>query len=172
MNLQFINPFFKNKNKNIVYETLIPPVFDRTQKDVDKAIEYIKRGYQNLTEKEKNEWLNGLKGCLNYEDVNRIEENIRILGKVLGLDIITKQYLPTDVPNELDYKRIIDNVNLIRNTYMVHADTPETPDLPIYHYSKVNYIEKIILDIYEILCSNFSYYTGEIYSGDQIGAIL
>ncbi|MFQ9515343.1 MAG: hypothetical protein ACLRZ9_05905 [Eubacterium sp.] len=50
-------------------------VTDRTYSDAEKVSEFEKRGWQNLEEEERKEWISGMKGALNYTDLNRIQEN-------------------------------------------------------------------------------------------------
>lgn len=58
-------------------------ITDRTYEDVDKVNEYDKRGWENLLEEEKQEWLAGMKGAFNYTDFNRISNNIFEIEKLL-----------------------------------------------------------------------------------------
>ena len=52
--------------------TWIKPVTDRTQDDVEYAKSLLKKTWKTLSESEKEEYLNGLKGCLNLADLERI----------------------------------------------------------------------------------------------------
>lgn len=58
-----------------VIDTLI---FDRTQSDVDRVYELrdkiLSGGMDSLSNKEKTEWLSGMKGAYNYTDMNRVGE--------------------------------------------------------------------------------------------------
>ena len=58
---------------------MIEPVTDRNLMDVNIAKEFISKiqvsGYNSLTDSEKTQWQSGLKGFLNYTDLNRIEDN-------------------------------------------------------------------------------------------------
>lgn len=57
----------------------IEMVTDRTLSDVEIAKSLIRRGFQNLTNSEKEAFLLGLKGAYNYTDVNRVEGVIECL---------------------------------------------------------------------------------------------
>ena len=71
------------------------------------------------------------------------------------------------------FNQILSDVDAIRNAYMVHANTPDTPAKPLNDFQKWNDIEKILYDVYEILLNNFNYYCGnEIYAGDEMGLLL
>lgn len=54
-------------------------ITDRSASDVLTAKGLIKKGFQNMTEDEKNRFLSGLKGAYNYSDVNRVETAIKYL---------------------------------------------------------------------------------------------
>lgn len=58
-------------------------ITDRTYADVQKVIEYEKRGWKNLDEEEKKEWLAGMKGAINDFDLNRMASNIIEIQKEL-----------------------------------------------------------------------------------------
>lgn len=156
----------------ILVPDFLEPVTDRTSEDIKRALELFEKKYDDLTEEEKTEWDNGLKGCLNYTDLNRIEQNLYLLSLVLEVDVETKSWMPGDIPTNSDYERIRGNVEMIRGAYIIYNDTPETPSLPLTTYEKYNNIEKILLDVCTILLAHFNYYCGEIYSGDEIGGLL
>lgn len=146
-------------------------VTDRTQSDVERVLELLKKGWQSFTQEEKAAWQNGLKGALNKADLERIQNNIQLLSDVLELDLVVDA-IP-DIPTVNFYDALTRNVETIRGAYCIHSDTPPTPNAPLNTYQKWNDIEKILLDVYEILLNNFSYYCGnEIYAGDATGLLL
>jgi hypothetical protein len=59
-------------------------ITDRSQSDVVIAKSLIKKGFQNMTESEKEEFLVGLKGAYNYTDVNRVEAAVEYLAEKLS----------------------------------------------------------------------------------------
>lgn len=61
-------------------------VYDRTQADVDKLKSYIATRWENLSEAQKAEFLNGMKGAINAADIDRIQNNINLLCEVLEID--------------------------------------------------------------------------------------
>lgn len=146
-------------------------VTDRTQSDVERVLKLLKKGWQSFSQEEKEEWQNGLKGALNRADLERIQNNIQLLSDVLELDLAVDT-IP-DIPKVNFYNALARNVEAIRGAYCIHSDTPPTPNAPLNTYQKWNDIEKILLDVYEILLNNFSYYCGnEIYAGDTTGLLL
>lgn len=153
----------------ILWQTAIT---DRTQSDVDKIKDYFRRGWSNLTSDEQSEWLNGLKGALNRSDLERIESNIQLLSDVLEIDLQTYYDNIPKNPNNAYFACLLSNVEAIRNAYCIHADTPKTPTT-VNMFTDINDIEKILLDVYEILINNFYYYCGdELYMGDETGLLL
>ena len=153
----------------------ITPIIDRTQADVDRAKELIAKGYSHLTVEEKAEWDAGLKGCFNRSDIDRIMNNIGLLGEVLEISVPTWNNPPyTPLQQDISLK-ILYPVSIIRGAYSVYEDTPPAPSLALTNldYKVVNDIEKILLDVYTIIMSNFYYdYTDEITMGDEVGLIL
>lgn len=150
------------------------PIFDRTQSDVIKLQYFLSRGYKNLTADEKNEWLNtDFKGALNSSDLNRIEQNMSVLSGFLGLTITTKTWQETDIPTNPDFTRIRNNLMSIRNKAeemeLLYDSTPEIPELPWNLYQKINDIEKIIHDIYNLHTAKYYYCGQELYCGETIG---
>lgn len=156
------------------------PIFDRTDQDVLKAITYDNIGYKYLTNEQKAEWDNGLKGTLNYNDLNRIEGNIKYLFDIFGvinIDVKTN-WNYTDIPTLSDFQRILSNIERLRDLYKVFEETPVTPNIPINTYQKVNDIEKIIHDMYFIyengslaFARNDPLYKAELYANDDIPVI-
>lgn len=146
------------------------PVTDRTQSDVERVLELLKKGWQNFTDDEKTEWNVGMKGALNASDLERVQNNIQLLSDVLELDLSVPAV--PEPPDETFYELIRSNTSCIRGAYCIHSTTPETPDAPLNTYSKWNDIEKILADVYEILLNNFHYYCGEIYAGEDTGLLL
>lgn len=156
------------------------PIFDRTEQDVLKVITYDNIGYKYLTTEQKSEWDNGLKGALNYTDLNRIEGNVSHLFNIFGVsNIIAKtDWTYTDIATLSDFQRIVDNIDSLRELFNVFDTTPITPSVPINTYKKVNDIEKILHDMYYIyengslaFARNDPIYKAELYSNDEIPVI-
>lgn len=147
------------------------PVTDRSQSDVDRVLELLQKGWDNFNTDEKTEWMAGIKGALNLSDMQRIQNNTQLLSDVLELDLDVAD-IP-EPPNETFFTSVLNNTEIIRNAYMIHSDTPQTPSMPVNTYQKLNDIEKILADVYGILLNNFNYYCGtEIYAGDDTGLLL
>lgn len=156
-----------------VIEYILPWfVFDRTEDDVEYAKNLKNKGWNNLTENEKKEWMAGLKGCLNKSDLKRIENNIAVISPLLKIDLLTYQGRIPEVPDETYFKHLLSNIRILRNSGYARMDTPETPEYPPNTYEKINSIEKILYDIYSVYNSSFYHYCNEIYCNEEIGALL
>ena len=62
-------------------------VTDRSQIDVDRVLELLQKGWDNFNVDEKTEWLAGMKGSLNRSDMQRIQNNTKLLSDVLELNV-------------------------------------------------------------------------------------
>ena len=126
-------------------------ITDRSASDVLLAKNLIKKGFQNMTEDEKNSFLSGLKGAYNYIDVNRIETAIKYfvdtmlqiyeqniqLAKELGVDW-AEIY---DVPyNPEDYKNMVHKNDWSTNDIFSEADRTD-------FLNKIVHVLSAIIDI-------------------------
>ncbi len=148
-------------------------VYDRTQEDVDRFYQMKAAGWEQLTETEKREWLAGLKGCLNTQDLKRIENNISIIAGLLGMELYTNKDNLPEFPNTLYFGRMLSNVETLRESEFIYVETPQTPEAPLNTWQKVNDVEKILHDVYLVFTENKNslYYCGELLSGDNIGLL-
>lgn len=156
-------------------EYILPAfIYDRTQADVDYVNELRRIGWQNMTQKQREEWLGGLKGCLNTSDLKRIENDIYVIAQLLKVRLQTNKDNLPEIPDNLYFQQMLDNVEKLRGLGYIHADTPLTPRQPLNTYQKINDIEHILHDIYEVYNANNShfYYCGtEIFAGEENGLL-
>ena len=129
-------------------------MFDRTQADVDFAVskisEWIKTtisGYPPI--------VYNLKGCLNVSDINRIEENIGYLAKLLydyGYfpDVSVRTWKDVDIPTENDIKRILRNVRSLIESFIRPTDAPSVPT-SLTDYGDVNAVEENLYLMKELI---------------------
>lgn len=134
-------------------------IFDRNILDVARAKELRKKavetGYSSFTEEEKAEWDNGLKGALNYTDLNRIEGNCKVLSELIGMEITTKTgWTLQDIPTVQEFNRIRDNIEILKTCAYTPYNVLDTPEAPLNTYQKINDIEKILYDIYTTYISS------------------
>lgn len=161
------------ENKGAYNQTIeyILPIFvhDRKQGDVDRALELQRIGWVNLSDGERQEWLAGMRGCLNKTDLKRIENDIHVIAQLLSLPLQSNKDNIPDIPDSLYFQTLLDNVQRIRDTEYLHNDTPPVPCQPLNTWQKWNDVERILHDIYDIYNDNNSrfFYCGtEIFTGE------
>ncbi len=127
-------------------------VYDRTQADIDERTE---------------------KAYVNAEDMNRVEDNIELIAGLFGISVVCKKWIIGDLPRISDFGRIIENIQKIREAYVVKADTPLVPVQPLNTYEKWNDMEHILHDIFWIYIGNVNNYCycGEVSCGEGIGIL-
>lgn len=149
-------------------------VYDRVQADVDYVYKLKGIGWAKMTPSQRAEWMEGLKGCLNTCDLIRIENAISIIAQLLQIELQTRKDNIPELPDADYFQKLLENVSTLRESGYLHADTPTIPMHPINTYLKLNDIEHILHDIYEICTANnncLSYCGEEIYTGDEIGIL-
>ena len=152
-------------------------IYDRNLLDITIAKEIISKiqskGFSSLTEYEKQQWSNELKGALNFNDMNRIEGNILEISQMVGAEIVEPftEWSMETLPTRKDFERIRRNTELIREKASL-KNSPYVPELPLNRYDKINDIEKILSDAYLIASPEVPlYYIDEIYIDEEIGDI-
>lgn len=156
-------------------------VYDRTAADVER-VKYLNKQYKErkITPEELEEWKTGinekvgLKGALNLSDFNRNEKNCKFIGDLMGVEVNTKTWVYGMIPRSIDYQRLKENVQALKDHATLLSNTPEVPDRPFNTYQKWNDIEKILHDVYQacLLFMGGFYYAGdEIYAGDSVGIL-
>jgi hypothetical protein len=129
-------------------------IFDRTQKDVDAAIglrnEKVK-AFEDLT----NEEINALeRGTITINTLNRIENKQMELANLfsqlsINVNIENKNWEQTQIFNETEFQRILDNLNVLVKSFYVYSNTPNIPKIS-YNFEDINAIEKILFDLEEL----------------------
>lgn len=137
----------------------IDMITNRTQEDVDNALkirdEKVKT-FQALSEDD----INTLeRGILTINTLNRIEEKQNELKNLLN----AMGYWNTNITNKTnwkysdiffaeEFKRIINNENILRSAFFTYNTTPATPNVS-FHYEDINSIEKILVDL-DVMINN------------------
>lgn len=127
-------------------------IFDRTQNDVDTAIRLRKEKVQTFQELTENEIAILEKGMFTLNTLNRIEEKQEDLKGIFNdmgywnVPITNKSWDNTQIFDEKEFQRIIDNTNVLRRAFFIYKDTPNTPPIS-YHYNDINALEKILYDL-------------------------
>jgi hypothetical protein len=115
-----------------------------------------------------------IKGARNASDLNRIGHNIQALADALNdtgyfITVSPKtDWKKSDIPRRSDIQLIADDVDQVRRAFITFATTPETPELPINTYQKMNDLEKILEDMHTLFGNGqqFVFYAGDVYSGE------
>lgn len=148
-------------------------VFDRTQDDVERVRYLHNIGWDGMNSDQRKEWKAGMKGAFNISDVKRNENNCYVIAQMLNVSLVTYRDNFPEHPTSEYFANLLSNVSVLRDTGYRYSDTPEVPEPPINSYQKVNDIERILHDVYEVFKSNFSYYAGEgLCAGDETNLIL
>ena len=139
----------------------VDPIFDRTLEDVNYALSQLAQ-WKAVSVSGLNPYMTDLKGCLNYEDMNRIESNIDFLGewlRSLGYTPSTpsKEWTKEGVPTQGDCLRIIGNLTSIITSFCQY---PSAPDIPIdmRYFYEINDIERnlmLLKELVELMISSF-----------------
>lgn len=115
-----------------------------------------------------------LKGCLNLGDLNRIEGNIAYLGELMESfsytpNIHGKKWSITDMPNQNDMSRIVENIRSLISAYYSPSTPPSLPSTML-SYTDLNAIEENLYLLKELLdCMQTSFKkVGTIKSGSKL----
>ena len=127
-------------------------ITNRTINDVNLAkkirAEKIQKGFE-ITD---NEVETMERGCVTINTLNRIEQKQSELKTKLNdmgyfdTNISNVLWNYTDIFNEHDFKRIIDNNIVLRKAFFVYLDTPKVA-IAKYHYDQFNRLEKVLVDL-------------------------
>lgn len=127
-------------------------IYDRTQTDVEDAIRLRKEKVQKFQELTEAEILTLEKGMLTINTLNRIEakqEELKRLFNDIGYwntSITNKSWSESNIFNVEEFRRLINNTNVLRDAFFVYKNTPNTPPIS-YHWKDINALEKILYDL-------------------------
>ena len=158
-------------------------IFDRSSRDVERWRELRDKGWDRMTEDERQEWLfetlpipSASKGMYTHNDLLRVEttvENLAVQLRKLGYDVpemtIRYDWTYEDVITKEEIDRYFSNIETLRSVRGVFSSTPKTPSTQEnFNYSKANNIERILYDISTIVDNQKKSwcYMGEIISGE------
>jgi hypothetical protein len=131
-------------------------IFDRTQTDVDAAIELIERlkKDETLTDDDISQLE---RGTLTINTLNRIENKqaeLKVLLNGIGywnINVVNRTWDYTDYFKQSDFNRIIENVHSLKKAFFVYANTPEITDNDYRKYETINTVEKNLHDLETML---------------------
>lgn len=127
-------------------------IYDRTKTDVDAAIRVRRDSVQNFIPLMNWEIDVLERGTITINTLNRIENKQKSLKSLFNdmgywnTPTINKEWQYTDIFDVVNFQRIIDNLNILRNAFFVFTNTPKTPPVS-YHYEDINSLEKILFDL-------------------------
>lgn len=151
-------------------------ITDRTSQDVSRWRELHDKGWANMSQEERSEWLGEMKGRYSYTDMNRVENAVKALSAIFVAEgyIDTPLTTKTDwnrwsVPTRSDMTRYLGNIETLRSFVPLYPTTPKTPTVgQRLNYALANDIEQIILDLEDYMARlpNSRCYAGEIMAGE------
>lgn len=128
-------------------------ITDRTEADVLRWKELKAKGYDNMTDAEKAEWVH-CKGAYNNSDLNRVEAAVQMIsGKLkelhISADVTTKSdWELDDLPTVSDMNRYLGNVVKLRNASSGLREAPQPPSSMVrLNHIGANRIEETLLYI-------------------------
>lgn len=166
------------KFRSVVYLSgeWIPPIWQRTQNDVDLAARLSRTPWRRFTDSEKNAYLAGLIGALNYYDLNRIEHNTEYLAAALraygygpNRSLHNTGWEEGTYPYRSELERVRANTQTLIDIYYEQGvDIPGSIDRPVY--TDINAIERMLQLMYEMIGrmeQSFTY-CGTMYCGEVL----
>lgn len=151
-------------------------ITDRTQQDVARLKVLAQKGFANMTQSERSEWLAPSKGAYNYTDLNRVEDAVAYLSQRLneyGYNVSiepVRTWMASDVPTLGEMTRYLKNVRTIREAFVTLSTTPAVPnEMSGFSPADANAIEQILTDVDQLLSNTVASFTmsGERYGGEM-----
>lgn len=127
-------------------------IYDRTQQDVANAIKIRSEKVQKFQELTEDDIAILERGTITVNTLNRIEDKqveLRSLINDMGYwntPIRNKNWSTSEIFDEDNFQRILDNLNILKRAFFVYKNTPNTPNVS-YNFNDINAIEKILFDI-------------------------
>lgn len=135
-------------------------ITDRTQADVDNLKRLLAIGWDNMTDSQKEEYRGRASlGAYNHTDLERVEDATQVLAGCLGLSLINRFWIYSDIPTESEMQRYLDNVKAVLNKFGETHDISGFPVLPdsMSHltWEGANNIEKVLKLIEQVVLPNY-----------------
>ena len=127
-------------------------IYDRTTDDVESARKIIREKVQKFLELTEEEIQTLEKGTMTVNTLNRIENKQEELKNRLNsigywnIGTTNKNWNNSLVFKSEELRRVIENVNVLRESFLVYKNTPTTPKA-VYYYENINAVEKILNDL-------------------------
>ncbi len=162
------------ENFTLYYGTL-SLITDRTAQDVERWRYLHTKGWDAMSEAEREEWQTSLKGAYNYTDMNRVESAVQFIAdrfSDLGYYVapeVKMVWSVSDHPTKVDMERYFANIALLRSILTVLPTTPKAPTTEKkLDYQVANDIEQILTDVDRLISSVKQgwYYAGDVFTGE------
>ena len=162
------------ENFTLHYGTL-SLITDRTAQDVERWRYLHTKGWDAMSEAEREEWQTSLKGAYNYTDMNRVESAVQFIAdRFLDLGYyvapeVKMIWSVSDHPTKADMDRYFANIALLRSILTVLPTTPKAPTTEKkLDYQVANDIEQILTDVDRLISSVKQgwYYAGDVFTGE------
>jgi hypothetical protein len=162
------------ENFTLYYGTL-SLITDRTAQDVERWRYLHTKGWEAMSEEERDEWQTSLKGAYNYTDMNRVESAVQFIAdRFLDLGYyvapeVKMVWSVSDHPTKADMERYFANIALLRSILTVLPTTPQAPTTEKkLDYQVANDIEQILTDVDRLISSVKQgwYYAGDVFTGE------
>lgn len=152
-------------------------ITDRTLYDFLHWKELRDKGYENMTEAEREEWAGDMKGAYNASDINRVSETLdllcvqlKIAGYLRGDEFeLRADWEKNEIPTAAEFSAYLKAVETIREAMAQYRTTPPTPiDNGSLDFQGANDIEHILLDVEELIDKMLQarFWMGELFSGE------
>jgi hypothetical protein len=150
-------------------------ITNRTEADIERAriiIAKMQAG-ETLSNDERAEYFDGLRGCYNISDLNRVENKVAELSERLNNGgynnaVNARTWEAGEILTDAEIGRYLANIAAIRAAYYVKDETPQTPVISQWiDYEIANDIEKILSDIEALIddMAGSSPLSGTFYAG-------
>lgn len=154
-------------------------VTDRTAEDFQRWQTLRDKGFTDMTEEERAEWLTGnMKGSYNKGDLNRVGEALNYLHDRLNaagyitypLTFTAKtNWTVSSIPTADDLTYYLKCVSSIRSALALFETTPPAPtDTGALNIEEANNIEKILIDVETLINNMLSarLFCNDIFAGE------
>ena len=145
----------------------------RTIEDIEYAnylLERWKEDESQITPEEREEFFNGLRGKYTYVDLNRVQDAVKILAKLLNDSLYPVEELAfrkweiPDVPRPEDMETYLANINALKRAFFIFHNIPTLPEsMENLGYEGANNIEEVLFNMHVLLTSQreFTWNFGE-----------
>lgn len=115
------------------------------------------------------------KGALNYQDLNRIYNNLKVLskylellGNIINLDLVKTNWQMEDLPYLEDINDLRDTINYLKKTFKIGSDYGQIRYWDTLNFEDVNLLERFGQLIGQLIIQTMEQqlYCGEFFCGE------